>query len=676
MKTTLEIAITAEKKQVTLSNGLMVSSKQNADGSHTDTWKLDQPFAPYLVMMAVGPFTIVKDKWKKIEVNYYVDSAYAQYAKDIFGHTPEMIQHFSDLLGVDYAWPKYAQVVAHDYVSGAMENVSATLHGTFVQMTKREMIDGSREDVISHELFHQWFGDLVTTESWSNITLNESFADYGEYIWNEYKYGRDEADYRFQASMNGYLASSESFLNPLVRFHYDSREDVFDGVSYNKGGRILHMLRNYVGDGAFFKSLNVYLNEHKYQSAEAHDLRLAFEKVTGKDLNWFFNQWYFAPGNPVLDISYSYDDSSKKVAVTVVQNQNRDGNNVPLFEMPVAVDVYVNGKVNRYQATFKYEEQTIEFPCAAKPDLVNFDADKMLLCKKTDNKTDTAFAFQFRNTPLYLDRMEALQFFNKNSSSSFYKDIVAEALKDTFWNIRMTAVKGISSKRLFKSPELLASVKQLAAMDPKSRVRSSALTQIATLKDSTNIIIFENALKDSSYNVITTSLGLVLESDTQKAYSLAKQFENENSDDIALTLFDVYTAGGSAKENEYFIKWLKKEGGFFKYQGFQTYGTYLSRYTEDTAVLNKGLDLLYDNGKNATTWYVRYRAVTALDEIKDSLSSELESTAKMVGEDPNNVELQEKMIELTDRFAALNEKISAIKEAETDERLKGIYNRN
>ncbi|MCY7410799.1 MAG: HEAT repeat domain-containing protein [Chitinophagales bacterium] len=675
MKTTLEIAITAEKKQVTLSNGLMISSKQNADGSHTDTWKLDQPFAPYLVMMAVGPFTIVKDKWKKIEVNYYIDSAYNQYAKQIFGNTPEMIQHFSDLLGVDYAWPKYSQVVVHDYVSGAMENVSATLHGSYMNQTAREMIDGDREDVISHELFHQWFGNLVTCESWSNITLNESFADYGEYLWNEYKYGREEADYRFQNTLNGYLGNAESFSNPLVRFNYDSREDVFDGVSYNKGGRILHMLRNYVGDEAFFKSLNVYLTEHKYQSAEAHDLRLAFEKVTGKDLNWFFNQWYFAPGNPVLDISYSYNDSSKKVEVIVVQNQNRD-NGVPLFEMPVAVDVYVNGKVNHYHATFKDKDQSIEFPCEAKPDLVNFDADKMLLCKKTDNKSDTAFAFQYRYAPLYIDRMEAVQYFNKNSSSPFYKEIVAQELKDTFWVIRNSAAKGISQKRLFKSPELIATMKKLAATDPKPNVRSTALTQLAGLKDSSNMYVFENALIDSSYDVITTALSLILAIDTSKAYSLAKGFEKDNSEDIALALFEVYSVAGTQSDNDYFVNKLKNGSGIFKYQGFQSYGNYLSRFVDDSVLLNSSLPMLYDAGINSTTWYVRFRAVTSLEEIQTAMSAKQDSVAKLYSGDQSNPQLSDQLRSITDRYTALSEKIEAIKAAEKDERLSGIYNRN
>ena len=186
-KATEEIYITRPNKYVSLSNGVLVSSTPVGDSLTIDHWKSSLPFALYLVMMAIGDFTIVHDRWRDIPVDYYVEHAYAPYAKKIFGNTPEMIEFFSQKLDFDFPWPKYSQVVVRDYVSGAMENVSATLHGDFIQRNSRELLDQTFEDVISHELFHQWFGDLVTCESWSNIPLNESFATYGQYLWNEYK---------------------------------------------------------------------------------------------------------------------------------------------------------------------------------------------------------------------------------------------------------------------------------------------------------------------------------------------------------------------------------------------------------------------------------------------------------------------------------------------------------
>ncbi|HEY0262800.1 MAG TPA: M1 family metallopeptidase, partial [Chitinophagales bacterium] len=287
-KMTDQIEMTVDTQYVTLSNGLLVSSSNNNDGTRTDTWKMDLPHAPYLVMMAIGKYAIVKDKWRDKEVNYYVEPEFADVAKDIFGNTPEMMETFSKELGVDYAWQKYAQITARDYVSGAMENTSATLHGDFLQRTKRQLIDEKREDIIAHELFHQWFGDLVTCESWSNIPLNESFATYGEYLWNEHKYGNFYADWKQYAQAQAYFRESQFKNVDLIRYYYRNREDMFDRHSYSKGGAILKMLRAYVGDSAFFKSLNLYLKTNQFKSVEVHNLRLAFEEVTGRDMNTFF----------------------------------------------------------------------------------------------------------------------------------------------------------------------------------------------------------------------------------------------------------------------------------------------------------------------------------------------------------------------------------------------------
>ncbi|HRA12574.1 MAG TPA: M1 family metallopeptidase, partial [Chitinophagaceae bacterium] len=298
---TQELTVTVDNKYVTLSNGKLASQKKNTDGTRSDYWKMDLPHAPYLFFLGVGEYAVVKDTWRGKEVNYYVEPEYKSVAKKIFGNTPEMMTFFSKITGVDFPWIKYSQITGRDYVAGAMENTTATIHQESAQQDARELVDGNDwEGTIAHELFHQWFGDYVTTESWSNLTLNESFADYSETLWNEYKYGKDAGDATNYQGMQGYLMSG-SDKKDLVRFHYKDKEDMFDAVSYNKGGRILHMLRNHVGDSAFFKSINNYLTTNKFKSAEAHQLRLAFEEVSGRDLNWYFNQWYFGSGNPTVD---------------------------------------------------------------------------------------------------------------------------------------------------------------------------------------------------------------------------------------------------------------------------------------------------------------------------------------------------------------------------------------
>ena len=193
-KTTQEIYITVPEKYVSLSNGTLISQTTNLNETRTDYWQMKQPHAPYLFFLGVGDFSIVKDTWNGKEVNYYVEKEYESVAKDIFGNTPEMITFFSNITGVPYPWDKYSQIVVRDYVSGAMENTTAVVHGEAAQQKKGQLIDNNEwEGTIAHELFHHWFGDLVTAESWSNLTVNESFATYGVYLWYEYKYGKDKA---------------------------------------------------------------------------------------------------------------------------------------------------------------------------------------------------------------------------------------------------------------------------------------------------------------------------------------------------------------------------------------------------------------------------------------------------------------------------------------------------
>jgi aminopeptidase N len=516
-KTTQEISMTVPSKYVTLSNGLMTASKKNTDGTRTDTWKMDLPNSPYLFFMGVGDYTIVKDNYKKLPVNYYVEKQYASVAKKIFGETPAMISFFEKITGVPYAWPKYDQIVGRDYVSGAMENTTATLHQESAYQNARQLVDGNAwEGTIAHELFHHWFGDLVTAESWSNITLNESFANYSEYLWAEHRHGKDAADAHGFEDMEGYLMSGSGDKD-LVRFYYKDKEDVFDAVSYNKGGRILNMLRNYVGDSAFFKSLNKYLNDHKFKSAEAAQLRLAFESVTGKDLHWFWNQWYFGSGNPELTINYNYEKGKSRVIVDQTQKSGK------VFQLPIAVDVYANnGTKTRYKVWLENKSDTFYFASAAKPALINVDADKILLATKMDNKTAEEFEFQLAHAPNYLDRREALEYFAKNKLSN-----LANGLNDKYWGLRLLTLQSIRQAKGYTVPSVLTTIEEMAVKDPNKKVQAEAITILAKTKDKKYLPLFSKYVNDSSYSVSGAALEGISALDPDQAFTLAKKFSDD-----------------------------------------------------------------------------------------------------------------------------------------------------
>ncbi len=403
-----------------------------------------------------------------------------------------------------------------------MENTTATLHQESAQQDARELLDGNRwEGTIAHELFHQWFGDLVTTESWSNLTVNESFANYSEYLWDEYKYGKDKADATNYEAMAGYLQSGSEDKN-LVRFYYNDKEDMFDAVSYNKGGRILHMLRNYVGDSAFFSSLNLYLKTNQYKAAEAHQLRLAFEEVTGKDLNWFFNQWYYNSGHPDLDITYKYDSASMKASVIVKQL-----NNEKTFLLPVAIDLYNGQSKTRYNVWLRNQVDTFTFASKVKPDLINFDGDKILLCTKKENKTIEEYIHQYKFAGKYLDRLEAVEFLSKRQNNAKAVEGLTLALSDPFSEIRAVAIEKLDMKKSNVVSVAEPIILKIAENDPNRPTRAKAIQVLGQLKKSIYKPIFEKGVKDSSYSVSGASLAALEKIDANAALTYAKKLISE-----------------------------------------------------------------------------------------------------------------------------------------------------
>ncbi|MBX9785271.1 MAG: M1 family peptidase [Chitinophagaceae bacterium] len=523
-KTTNEFYITVPAKWVTLSNGKLMSQKPNSNGTRTDYWKMDLPHSPYLFFMGAGELAVVKDMWKGKEVSYYVDKEYESVARKIFGLTPEMMTYFSKITGVEYPWIKYSQMVGHDYVSGAMENTTATLHQESAQQDARELVDGNGwEGTIAHELFHQWFGDYVTTESWSNLTLNESFANYSELLWNEYKYGKDAAAYTQYQAMSGYLQSG-SEKKDLVRFYYSDKEDMFDAVSYNKGGRILHMLRNFVGDSAFFKSLNLYLTTNKFKNGEAHQLRLAFEEVTGRDLNWFFNQWYFGSGHPALDINYSYDEATQKAKVIVKQTQKDK-----IFKLPVAMDVYNGATKTRYNVWVENAVDSFEFASTTKPDLINFDGDKVLLCTKKENKTLDNYIHQYKHAGLYLDRREAVDFVSKKLDDSRAVELMKQALADPFERIRNLALQRIDVKKAKLMEAVEPMVVTIIQKDPKHITRGLAVDKLSETKKAEYKQLYTSLLNDSSYTLSGSALNALEKVDAAAALAEAKRLSKTHA---------------------------------------------------------------------------------------------------------------------------------------------------
>ncbi len=674
-KMTQEITITVPEKYLTLSNGLKTLSKKNADGTRSDTWKMDQPHAPYLAMMAIGEFAVVKDTWRKIPVDYYVEKEFEPYAKNIFGKTPEMIEFFSTRLGVDYPWPKYSQVVVRDYVSGAMENTSATLFGEFVQQTPSEMIDGNFEDVISHELFHHWFGDLVTCESWANLTLNESFATYGEYLWREFKYGRDEADEHLQEDFNTYLEESFQKKVNLVRFNYETREDMFDRHTYQKGGLILHMLRKYLGDEAFFEGLKTYLTENKFQAAEFHQLRLAFEKVSGEDLNWFFNEWYLDKGHPILSVNISWDETKKESIVTIEQTQDLES--APQYKIPLDVDIYEKGAIRRFRIVLDSLKQTFRIPAATKPDLLVLDAEHQLL-GKLDQKLSTEEAqLLFYKGKTYLDRFIALDVLLDHASEPGMSEVLKSALRDPFWNIRLYALNRLDEVIAQNFSDFKPLLVQLAKNDSKSSVRAAAFDKLGSSNQNSeeDFSLFEGALKDSSALVQGTALKGMYAASPEKTQMAIASIEKLAKGSMLSSIATIYANSAVAGKFE-FMKdaYAKISNPNEKYMFIQTMGKYA--LSQDEATQNAALSTFENMSRNEDAWWLRLAGIQVIAEYQmayskelEQLNAEMETTGSSAASETVKTEKLKEKANLVASLANIESMLESIFAAEKDSNL-------
>lgn len=637
-RTTQEMYITVDEKFTTLSNGALVYSKLNGDGTKTDYWNMELPHAPYLFMVAIGEFAVVNDEWNDLDVDYYVEPAYEKYAMSIFGNTPEMMTFFSELLDYPYPWAKYAQVVVRDFVSGAMENTTASVFMEQLLMNDRELLDTSWDYIIAHELIHQWFGNLVTTESWANLPLNESFANYGEYLWNEFKYGEEAADYEGLQETQQYLNEAENKQVDLIRFYYEDKEDMFDSHSYAKGGRILHMLREYVGDEAFFASLEYYLKENEFSAVEVHDLRLAFEEVTGEDLNWFFNQWFLASGHPEIEVSHQYQDG--ELALEVWQRQ--DTEETPIYRLPLYVDIWVDDEKKRFAIEVDKPYEKFEFQVGVQPNLVLFDAEQQLLGVIEHEKDGEALIYQYNNTDKFLSRYEALLALSENIDSLENEETLLKALDDPFWGIRQVAANAFDGYQGGKLDVLEEKLISMAMDDEKSLVRADAISILSSMDSLKYLEVYLNGMQDPSYSVLGSSLYAYGQTNAPDKEAVFEEYEDEDNANIIVPVANYYLEAKKYNKYDWFVNKIHQAKGPDIYYLIQYLGQLMMDAPED--LQKQSAELFHEYAINQDLYYVRLAAFQGLGLLGGLEGVEEKVQDVMVKEkDPRLIQFYENM---------------------------------
>jgi aminopeptidase N len=414
---TSEVLVTVETGLETLSNGTLLGTRSASAGSlgqarTTWHWTQRQPHAPYLITLVVGDFAVLElggaeSARPGLAMPLYVPHGSEEFARSIFANTPAMVAFLEERFGEPYPWDKYAQAVVRGFRWGGMENTSATVLTTKVldRGTAEKPVDLAtfpQDDLIVHELAHQWTGNLVTCRHWDHTWLNEGWATYCEALWAQHLAGMQGMD--ASTAREAYLGVVEAWLrDQIVHNHgsspaapaigsnrYANPDDVIDRKDdpYAKGALVLHMLAEMVGEEAFWKGTRAYIQRWKFGHPETADFRREIEAASGRSLERFFEQWLLRPGFPRLRTRATWDDTTNHLVLAIEQVQVINALN-PAYELRVPVVLTLaDGSTRTESITFDTRRTEMRILLAARPVSVAFDPDLSLMASMVPRGVD------------------------------------------------------------------------------------------------------------------------------------------------------------------------------------------------------------------------------------------------------------------------------------------------
>ncbi len=473
------LAATVPASFFALSNGKLEEARDNGDGTKTYQWRQDIPFPAYLITLVAGEFVEIQDHWREVPVNYYVRAGREADARRMLGRTPAMMEFFTQRFGLDYPYVKYAQIVPEMFL-GAMENVSATTHSYRLLPDQRASLDYKPEAVVAHELVHQWFGDLLAVRDWSHTWLKESFATYFEAVWMGEELGEDQLRIEMRDNLDAYLAADKRGRRPIVYNVYRKNgNELFDRHNYQKGSRVLHMLRQVVGDAAFWRGMARYAQRNQGREVITADFERAHEEASGRSLAQFFEQWVYKAGHPEFKVGYSWDDERKLAKLSVRQTQTVN-EQTPVFVTPLDLaffvpqsddekpdgDGFMQPQVMRVQ--LEQAEQTFYIPLARRPFGVRFDYGGWLIKTLEFEAPADMLRFQLRRDPDTNGRIEAATALGEKGDPDSLAALEEALFSESFWGVRQAIAAALAGR---KSERALATL--LRALDeieePKAR---------------------------------------------------------------------------------------------------------------------------------------------------------------------------------------------------------------
>ncbi|ADN50911.1 M1 family aminopeptidase [Vulcanisaeta distributa] len=453
VKFTSELLIIVPKTWTAVSNGILVETKDLGDEVLWH-WRLDKPHSAYLVAFAAGEFEVVREDCDGITIEHYVPRGFGDRARFSFYRTCDMIRFYSEYTGVRYPWPNYKHVAVSEFIYGGMENTTITIVTDTTLHDEHAHCPGSRfpcpgmedftsDGLVAHELAHQWFGDYVTTKDWANIWLNEAFATYFEALYTERAKGRDEFLYELYQNLRSYLNEyGNRYARPIVTRMYKDPEEMFDRHTYEKGSLVLHTLRNLLGDEVFQKGINLYLTRHAHGNADTEDLRKALEEVSGQPLDWFFTQFVYSSGHPVIKYSWSYDPGNKFIKLSISQAQGDDS--YPIYRLPLEFEIkYPSGKVDLLRIELNEREVTIYVPASERPQYVCIDPQFKVGVKSVSSDKGVEEAIAELGSDNIMCRLEAIDALARDGSARAVEGLSKALMNDPFWGVRAEAARAL-----------------------------------------------------------------------------------------------------------------------------------------------------------------------------------------------------------------------------------------
>lgn len=387
-KATSEEFITVEKGETAIGNGELIETFESPNNTRTFHYKMSVPHSAYLTSFVVGKYRQYLDVYKNIPLNFYlyergnlplgftVLADGKTTVPTVYEKTADMIRAFEELTGVAFPFNKYDQTIVADFNFGGMENITATT------MSDKEIFftpAGSTIDLVSHELAHSWFGNLVTCKNWAELWLNEGFATYMEAAYREKLLGREFYRRAIREDAKQFMTADAVFHPRRGLFFAAARgdEELFSlgnaAITYKKGGAVIHSLRETVGTENFWKAINLYLNRHKFQNVESVDLQKAMEETSGQKLDWFFAQWIYGAGYPKLAVKHAYNPKTKMLALTVTQTQKAGEGVASAFRLPLMFEVKNAKGSNTQIFEMKKRIETFTMKVDDKPTKISLD---------------------------------------------------------------------------------------------------------------------------------------------------------------------------------------------------------------------------------------------------------------------------------------------------------------